>query len=263
MPNLLERVESILIKRPDLNPLLKNLAQRIVKDEEIIECSRESLSCNRTAIFIANNTKDNKSKVYHTAARFACRMPEVPVLIGDMPPIGDWHDGYDSERSELAHMLPNKIFPVKLPSKQYHTYTEALGLIEAAVIAEKRTNLIIISHPLHQIRAFVTTVSVLQNEYRPLESSTHIFNLSCSDCSDIEWESDVRHSQGQGGKTRMEWLEIELSKVIESVISEESKAVEQTKTNPQTINYLVGKVMQKTKGKADPKLTLDLLKKKL
>jgi len=57
--------------------------------------------------------------------------------------------------------------------------------------------------------------------------------------------------------------EVELSKVIKLVISEESKAVEQTKTNPQTINYLVGKVMQKTKGKADPKLTLDLLKKKL
>jgi aspartyl-tRNA(Asn)/glutamyl-tRNA(Gln) amidotransferase subunit B len=57
--------------------------------------------------------------------------------------------------------------------------------------------------------------------------------------------------------------EVELLKVIESVISEEPKAVEQTKTNPQTINYLVGKVMQKTKGKADPKLTLDLLKKRL
>ena len=57
--------------------------------------------------------------------------------------------------------------------------------------------------------------------------------------------------------------EVELLKVIESVISEEPKAVEQAKTNPQTINYLVGKVMQKTKGKADPKLTLDLLKKKL
>ena len=57
--------------------------------------------------------------------------------------------------------------------------------------------------------------------------------------------------------------EVELLKVIESVISEEPKAVEQAKTNSQTINYLVGKVMQKTKGKADPKLTLDLLKKKL
>jgi aspartyl-tRNA(Asn)/glutamyl-tRNA(Gln) amidotransferase subunit B len=57
--------------------------------------------------------------------------------------------------------------------------------------------------------------------------------------------------------------ELELTKIIESVISEESQAVEQAKSNPQTINYLVGRVMQKTKGKADPKLTLDLLKKKL
>ena len=34
----------------------------------------------------------------------------------------------------------------------------------------------------------------------------------------------------------------------DSVISEEPQAVEQAKSNPQTINYLVGKVMQKTKG---------------
>jgi aspartyl-tRNA(Asn)/glutamyl-tRNA(Gln) amidotransferase subunit B len=57
--------------------------------------------------------------------------------------------------------------------------------------------------------------------------------------------------------------ESELLKIIEQVISEEQKAVEEAKTNPQTINYLVGKVMQKTKGKADPKLTLDLFKKKV
>jgi len=57
--------------------------------------------------------------------------------------------------------------------------------------------------------------------------------------------------------------EFKLSKIIESVILEEPQAVEQAKSNPHTINYLVGKVMQKTKGKADPKLTLDLLKKKI
>ena len=57
--------------------------------------------------------------------------------------------------------------------------------------------------------------------------------------------------------------ESELIGVIKEVISEESQAVEQAKSNPQTINYLVGKVMQKTKGKADPKLTLDLLKKEI
>ena len=57
--------------------------------------------------------------------------------------------------------------------------------------------------------------------------------------------------------------ESELLKIIKEVISEEPQAVEQAKSNPQTINYLVGKVMQKTKGKADPKLTLDLLKKQI
>ena len=57
--------------------------------------------------------------------------------------------------------------------------------------------------------------------------------------------------------------ESELIAIIDGVISEEPQAVEQAKSNPQTINYLVGKVMQKTKGKADPKLTLDLLKKQI
>ena len=57
--------------------------------------------------------------------------------------------------------------------------------------------------------------------------------------------------------------ESELLEIIKQVISEEPQAVEQAKSNPQTINYLVGKVMQKTKGKADPTLTLDLLKKQI
>jgi len=57
--------------------------------------------------------------------------------------------------------------------------------------------------------------------------------------------------------------ESELLQIIDEIISEESQAVEQTKSNPQTINYLVGKVMQATKGKADPTLTLNLLKKRI
>ena len=57
--------------------------------------------------------------------------------------------------------------------------------------------------------------------------------------------------------------ETELLKIIDTVISQESQAVEQAKSNPQTINFLVGKVMQATKGKADPTLTLNLLKKQI
>jgi len=57
--------------------------------------------------------------------------------------------------------------------------------------------------------------------------------------------------------------EAELGKIIDEIITQESTAVQQAKENPQTINYLVGKVMQKTKGKADPTITLNLFKKKI
>jgi len=57
--------------------------------------------------------------------------------------------------------------------------------------------------------------------------------------------------------------ETEILKMVDEVISEEKQAVEEAKTNPQTINFLVGKVMQKTKGRADPRITLNLLKEKI
>jgi aspartyl-tRNA(Asn)/glutamyl-tRNA(Gln) amidotransferase subunit B len=57
--------------------------------------------------------------------------------------------------------------------------------------------------------------------------------------------------------------ELFLVKTIDEVFSEEQKAVSEAKQNPETINYLVGKVMRKTKGKSDPSLTMDMIRKKL
>jgi len=54
-----------------------------------------------------------------------------------------------------------------------------------------------------------------------------------------------------------------IEKIIDEVFKEEEKAVAEAKQNPSTINYLVGKVMRKTKGKADPTTTLEILRKKL
>jgi aspartyl-tRNA(Asn)/glutamyl-tRNA(Gln) amidotransferase subunit B len=54
-----------------------------------------------------------------------------------------------------------------------------------------------------------------------------------------------------------------IEKIIDEVFREEEKAVSEARQNPDTINYLVGKVMRKTKGKADPTTTLDILRKKL
>lgn len=54
-----------------------------------------------------------------------------------------------------------------------------------------------------------------------------------------------------------------IEKIIDEVFREEEKAVAEAIQNPDTINYLVGKVMRKTKGKADPATTLDIIRKKL
>jgi len=55
----------------------------------------------------------------------------------------------------------------------------------------------------------------------------------------------------------------ELSKIVSDVLLEEADAANVAKSKPETINFLVGKVMQKTKGKADPTTTLEILKKEL
>ncbi len=54
-----------------------------------------------------------------------------------------------------------------------------------------------------------------------------------------------------------------LEKIIEEVFKEEERAVTEVQQNPDTVNYLVGKVMRKTKGKADPSITLEIIRKKL
>ncbi len=55
----------------------------------------------------------------------------------------------------------------------------------------------------------------------------------------------------------------DLEEVVTQVILEEPEAVRQAASNPNTINYLVGKVMQKTRGRADPQITIKILQKRV
>lgn len=54
-----------------------------------------------------------------------------------------------------------------------------------------------------------------------------------------------------------------LSKIIDEVINEEKEAAEKAKKDPKVVNYLVGMVMKKTNKRADPILTVEIIKKKL
>lgn len=54
-----------------------------------------------------------------------------------------------------------------------------------------------------------------------------------------------------------------LIKIIDEVFNENPKAVQDALANPKAVNYLVGQVMRKTRGKADPDLTNKLITRKL
>jgi aspartyl-tRNA(Asn)/glutamyl-tRNA(Gln) amidotransferase subunit B len=54
-----------------------------------------------------------------------------------------------------------------------------------------------------------------------------------------------------------------ISEAIESIFKSEKSAVRDAKQNPNAANFLLGKVMQLTAGRADPKIALNLIKTKL
>lgn len=57
--------------------------------------------------------------------------------------------------------------------------------------------------------------------------------------------------------------ESELAGIIDAVVSKYPDAVSQARENPQTVHYLLGMVMKETAGRADPKIAMDLLKKRI
>ena len=54
-----------------------------------------------------------------------------------------------------------------------------------------------------------------------------------------------------------------ISEAVESVFEAEEYAIRDAKNNPNVANFLLGKVMKLTKGRADPRITLNVIKTKL
>jgi aspartyl-tRNA(Asn)/glutamyl-tRNA(Gln) amidotransferase subunit B len=54
-----------------------------------------------------------------------------------------------------------------------------------------------------------------------------------------------------------------LAQAVQSVFQMEPAAVQDARRNTNVANFLLGKVMKITKGKADPKAALEMIQKKL
>ncbi len=54
-----------------------------------------------------------------------------------------------------------------------------------------------------------------------------------------------------------------IKKYIEEVLSNEKNLIEQSHYNPNVANFILGKIMKKTSGRADPQLTLKFIKESI
>ena len=66
----------------------------------------------------------------------------------------------------------------------------------------------------------------------------------------------------ESGMTTLSSAE-DLEKIVEEVFREFPKAVEDAKRDPRAVNFLVGQVMRKTRGRADPRLTNEIIMRRL
>jgi aspartyl-tRNA(Asn)/glutamyl-tRNA(Gln) amidotransferase subunit B len=162
---------------------------------------------------------------------------DIPIQVSDVLS----SDKYYSDLFEQSHSESNAKEIANIIT------TDLMGLVDTR---EKREESKMTSNHLSDLADAIQSGKISRNSAK---NALHAMVKTGNNLSQIISELDLGNVSDES----------ELSGIIQEIISAEPQAVEQARSNPQTINYLVGKVMQKTKGKADPKLTLDLLKKQI
>jgi len=125
--------------------------------------------------------------------------------------------------------------------------TDLMGLLDTQ---EKQFNTKLTAKHLSDLANVIQSNTITRNQ-----SKTTLYEIvkNGKSVSDLISELNLGRVSDEG----------QLSKIIDEVIQEEPGAVKDAKINPETLNYLVGKVMKKTLGKADPNNTIEILKKKV
>ena len=239
---------------------------------------QESLASRDIQIIQETRQWDDKRKITVSARTKEDELDYRYFLEGDIPWITvdsetinklkqDMPESISSkkERYITKYQIPTQVAEVLSSDKFYSdlfdkSYTESNAKDIANIITTDLMGLVDTKEKREQSKLTPEHLSELANSIKnnkitrtSAKLALHEIVKSGKSLSEIISELDLGHVSDVS----------ELSKFIDEVILLEKEATEQAKTNPQTINYLVGKVMQKTKGKADPKLTLELIKKKI
>lgn len=193
------------IRKKPINPLVSSYLEL---DELITRVLCDAATSGKVeAAYLFGETRDNQSSVLK-AAVFLYGLGPVKKLGLCGLSEGHGYPGFENWRDELVEMGVKKegIFSVP-PSDKFppSTDAEAWGLINYAK-SNGWKNIFVIAPPLHQLRAFVSTVSAV------IKSKSNLMVYSFPGIPQ-SWEEHITHSQGILKGTRSELLGDELAKI--------------------------------------------------
>lgn len=157
-------------------------------------------------VYLVTNTRDNQRSVIDTAVQLWKQREVKRVWICDGT-IDHGYPGFSDWRNSLVQqgIKTNSIEPMAV-SGNLNTLSEAKHLVKRADL-ENLENIFITSTPFHQLRSFITCVSIVIKSHSRLK----IYNKTGTP---LDWLRVVAHSQGSLTGSRSELIRTEYERII-------------------------------------------------
>ncbi len=159
-------------------------------------------------LYLFGQTSDNEQSVFAAASRYIEESGKAKFLIVDSGPISGY-PGFDSWFGKLRDLGVSKENIIGIPVGELsslNTLIEAELLVRFAR-SQDYHSIGIIAASFHQLRAFMTSISVALREYPQLK-------LFSYPGAPLPWNQEVVHSQGTEKGTRSEILCAEFGRII-------------------------------------------------
>ena len=154
-----------------------------------------------------SQTQDNQNSVFLAAKNILAKKLSKKILFIDSEPISGY-PGFSTWKKELNKLgiQYNDMVGVQIiKTNSLNTLIESQAIVNFAA-QKKYRSLYVVSSPFHQLRAFMTMVTVALNNYPDLL----IFNYTGIS---LPWLAKVAHSQGTLLGTRKDMIKAEFKRI--------------------------------------------------
>ena len=154
-----------------------------------------------------SQTQDNQNSVFLAAKNILAKKLSKKILFIDSEPISGypgfstWEKGLNKLGIQYNDMVGVQI----IKTNSLNTLIESQAIVNFAA-QKKYRSLYVVSSPFHQLRAFMTMVTVALNNYPDLL----IFNYTGIS---LPWLAKVAHSQGTLLGTRKDFIKAEFERI--------------------------------------------------